>query len=307
MPRMMLVLLSLISIVALAQPDPGNQPGGQPVKPNPLQPIAQPMMPSPNSVAMEVTPEGLFVAAGGIVTKYDGRTLNPLGKAELLPPLVRPLVDPQNNQPNMDMVRYNYEAQKRNMPPGLLPAGPSLIVLFNDQLFVVNQRTMDIDTKVDMADPRMIGNFYGPAPIMKTNGDMLYIIRFPYIASIDLKAGKVLGKATVPGVNLLQPIAMPINAPVGVPNQPLGQPTTEAAPIVVVGTLKFVNLEGGFWVVKDEQNAEFVLQGDKLREMIANQKLDGRRVRIQGTLKPGPGIAQYGKGTLTVQRFELLQ
>ncbi len=299
MPRLLMILLLVAwAAASMAQPDPG---ANQPVKPNPPIPaIAQPMMPSPNSVAMEGTAEGLFVAAGGVLAKYDPRTLEPRGKAELLPPLARPPVDAQNNA---EMWRYNLEVQKRNTPPGLLPAGPSIIVVFGDQVFQVNQRTMQIEMKVDLSDPRMPMNYYGPAPIMKPSGDLLYIIRFPHIVSVDMKAGKILGRTTVPGINIPQPIAQPINQP----NPPGRQPEGDAQLMVLIGTLKQVNLEGGFWAVRDEQGAEYVLQGEKLRELVALPQANGTRVRIQGTLKQGAGVAQYGKGYLTIVRYEVLK
>jgi hypothetical protein len=310
MTRCLAMLLTVILAQALvqAQPDPAKQPGGgQPGKPNPaMQPVPPP---SPNSIAMEVTPEGLFVAAGGVLMKYDARTLEPRGKAELLGPPPAPPAPAAAAQPvppeqqNLEMMRWRNDQMKRNAPPGLLVAGNALIVVFSDQVFQVNQRTLEIEAKADLSDPRMPMSYWTP-PVMKMNGDLLYVIRYPYIVSVDLKAGKLLGRATIPGVN------MPVAPPIIQPNQPGGvgkQPAAPAQPIVVVGTLKQVQLEGGFWVFKDEQGNEYVLQGDLLRQLLATPELDGKRVRIQGTPSQAPGVAMYGKGYLKIERYELLK
>jgi len=290
----LLLLCALAFGSALAQPDPAKQPAAQPARP------AQNPLPPPNAIVMEPTPLGLFVIGGGILVKYDPLTLQQREKLELLEPLP---AQPAGNDPaNPEMQRWRMELMKRNTPPGVLMAGETLILVLADQVFCVNQRTMQVTGKANLSDPRMPTWNYQTPPLMKTQDDILYVMRYPFLAAVNLKTGVVLGRGAIPGMNFPQ---FPPNPPPveNRPGQPGAQPGAQPQQVVLIGMVQKAGQDGA-WVLRDDAKTEYLLQGEPLQKLLATPQLAGARVRIQGILTRPAGAA---RGSLKIERFEVLK
>lgn len=259
------VLLSLALAVALAvagaQPDPNQPAANHPNIRNNVaiaQPIGigmpqvavvvegpgqQPIFlgggnfgPNASNSAMELTPNGLFVVANGLLVKFDPQTLTQQGEPvklfEDVPfPMMQQRLDRNMAQPQRMLVQQDVDVVQREQPaqpnppadqnqqdnlkamqrwqhamqlhmatPVIVKGENSLIVIVGDTFTRVNQKTMEVEAKTSLADPADPN----PAPInpgapaLKLANGTLYLLSYPKLLAIDANTGKVLTRGTMP-------------------------------------------------------------------------------------------------------------
>jgi hypothetical protein len=143
-------------------------------------------------------------------------------------------------------------------------------------------------------------------PAVDVNDQTVYIARGNTLTALNLRDGKVLFEGKLPD-------NMTRNVPL-LPRQQNGQAARQQPGIAnqqpetttVVGTMRHVELEGGFWTIETRNGKKLVLGGDKLKELIATPNIDGAAVRLKGSVRTQAGIPQYGDGYFEVTAFEVL-
>ena len=181
-----------------------------------------------------------------------------------------------------------------------------------------------------------VNNFAPMLPTVTVQGNLAYLIRGAQMTTVDIQAGKVLSNDPLPKIMTPQPVPLndwirAMRAPGGAPNDvfPAPPPPVGGAPndvfpappppvggardpqpenrVTLVGVVKRVNLEGGFWALEAEGGAKYVLGGAKLGELTRVANIDGARVRVIGVIFRGAGAAQYGEGTFNIAEYQVLR
>lgn len=335
---LMMCVLLLAAVCVMAQPEPpaggdaGNQGrGGRNNNNN-----AQQWMNNLGNglvnqqVTMKVLPQGLFVLRGGVLAKFDATNLQEQGVLELFGPAPAP-IDMRNATPE-ERQRAMQDRTKRMQQAEVLPMGADLLVVIGEQFFRIKLADLTIKVQSELVVPdapqppaqgRQFGGFAMPTTL-ELKDNTLYVLRGADLLTVDVETGKVVATGKLP-VQMVPP--QPQGNPGGMRDQnnqnnrngrnqpaagaqrgaaaaPRGE-FDEGARMVVVGTLEHQELEGGFWTLKTELGV-FVLEGAKLNELVKTPDATKKRVRVNGTYANHPGIAQFGKGYLTVEKFELL-
>jgi len=308
------LLIALLAFVLLpsvlpAQPDPNGGPGNQPMPPNrpPGQPVPLgPMGPmfNPRNAAVEITPNGLFLLAEGMLVRYSP-DLEQCVTLQLLPPLAAMPAEGKGEEALKAQQKWFRERVLRGSPAAMLPDGDMLYIVYANILYRVNQNTLKMEkTPLDAPQPgpggddRMPWNM-GMAPLLKLQANTLYVIRQVDLLAVDLKAGTIK-RADLPK-ELAPAMPMPMR-------QPPGGGAAEAARATIVGTLgsrKDGNRTA--YTLKDDAGAVYVLTGDQLDQLAGAGNLDGRLARVSGTVETRREMPAGVKGILRVQTFQLLE
>lgn len=338
----LLMVTLLLAGAALAQPDPGPN-GGNPQPPGaagiaiaPMWQYAQyaQVLLRTASTVLKSTPQGIFVLQNGTLVRFDPRT------GEAGPPLdlygAAPEMPGDNAAPE-GWQAYFAALARRAQPAAMVVQGTDLIVATVDCVWRIELATTAVKAKILLPDPPPDGMGNNPqanpaqllqaqqagAPVLDVIGSTVYLVRRIRLTAVDLTAGKVLFDRPLPAgmapPNLQELIRrfrpVPINnppnggnpGPGGQPNPNPGMnPQPNGNPITLVGLVRRVNLEGGFWTLEANNGMKYVLAGDKLRNLVGNGNIEGARVRVTGTVQNRPGVAQYGNGALVIAEFEVL-
>lgn len=300
-----------LTAAAWAQPNP-NEPQPAPrIKPN----RQELMLGLLNRFGPEqrpltaLTPQGFFVLRCGVLAKYDAVSLKPAGVIELFGPLAAPM----NKTTPEEQQQMLIERGKRVLPAAMTVRGTDLLVVIGEQYFRID--AVGCTTKArgsltpagapdDMWAPERLVKITNP-PLLEVNGDVLLVLRDQQLVSVQVADGKVLGTATLPAVMFPTPAALmgrgkerPL-----LQNDAATRPAPPPVQIVVVG--KVVHYVG-FWGLKDDEGAQYVLQGAEAERMLKTPQIEGMRVRITGLLSQATEEPQRGKGNLQVATFQLL-
>lgn len=347
MRRILLLLLSLVlSILAVsAQPDPDRAQPEQPFaaaarnQPQPRE-MLMPSQSDERDAVVEVTPAGVFLLYHGVLARFDPQLAQPTVSLALFGPMPE---QPQL-QPNMDrdaMVIWQRERMKRMMPGAMIVDGEALLIVCGDTFFRVQQRTLVVETKRDLA-PRNERDLRAnrAAPLLKLNGDTLYLMRTNELLALQAKTGEAIGQVPLPKEMVLPGMQMqPQNPPPNTPfqanpdgrNRGFGQPQTDAQPFqpggqpqpgrqqpgaqqqpagqvqTIVGKLvQYKNINNGIWTLKDDGNVEYVLEGDTLDKLLKTDNLTQQRVRVTGMLSSRREQPDFCRGYLHIDTFEVL-
>jgi hypothetical protein len=269
-------------------------------------------------------PKYVYLLRNGMVAQYDGLAPQPVKQLQLYGPLPAP---PAADAPLADRVKYGLQVGKRMAVATMLLHGDDLLVVTNDTVFCVDALTLKTKTttSLTLADqpqpPIRYQMAISNAPTVQVAGHVAYILQGnDQLIAVDLLAGTVLGRGklpdamTPPTLNAL--FANELNGggdpwANGGPGVGRVQPVVEGGvnlpkTITLIGTVRHVNLEGGFWAFDDRNGQKYALTGDKLKDLIATPNIEGARVRITGAISANPGIAMYGNGAFTVTDFQVM-
>jgi len=300
------LFICLLPSMLAAQPAPNGGPGNPPPpdQPGGIMPMGA-MMINPRNAAVEVTPNGLFLLAEGVLARYSP-DLEQCVTLRLLGPLP-PMPMGEGDDARRAQQVWFRERILRSSPAVMLPSGEQLYLVFANTFFSVNQITLKmekipLDPPLPIGDDRVLRNA-ALAPLLKLQGDTLYIIRQADLLAVDLKAGTILKRAGLPH-EMAPPMPQPM--PPGPQQKPPFQDEAARA-ITVVGALS-ARQDGNHavYTLKDDNGAIYSLTGDHLDGLVGAGKVDGRRARISGTLETRPEMPAGVKGLLHVETFQLL-
>ncbi|MHB0938673.1 MAG: hypothetical protein ACYDCO_12110 [Armatimonadota bacterium] len=314
MHRYLLLILITLLLPSLlpAQPNPNAGPG-QPPPPPPLGQVA--LMPgrfgfNPRAATAEMTPNGLFLLAEGVLARYSP-DLEQCVTLQLLPPMPALPVAGGDDRPAQQ--KWLTERALRSSPPAMLPSGELLYIVYAGNLFRVNQNTLKLEKTALDPLPEPGGEFrqqlnLSTPPLLMMQGDTLYIIRQLDLIAVDLKAFAVLKRADLP--KEMAP-AMPVMpGPAGLAPGGKGMPFGEgeaARAMTIVGALESRKVgEQTIYQLKDEAGVQYQLAGEQIDRLAARGDLNGKRARVTGVPERRdvpPGI----NSVLRVQAIQLLE
>jgi len=305
MSHRLLTLLFIVLAAActvFAQPDPNHPQPEPPRKPAPGQPA---LPPGGRNTIVEATPNGLFVFQSGVVAKFDATTLKPLGTLQLFGPMPAPpaMPDTPTPQDQQALMKWKLEAMRRMAAASMLVKDNLLLIVTADTFFRVNQRVMGIEAKIsltDIGDEKPNPSAWMTPMTLTLQDNMLYILRANQLTALNINNGEITGHGDLPRE------MMPITPP-AVPDKRTDKPAGDTPrEITVVGVLHHVALEGGLLALRSVEGDEYVLEGKVIADFSAKQAVEGARARVTGIFSQHPGVAQYGKGYLEVERIQLL-
>jgi hypothetical protein len=343
---------------AVAQPDPANPQGNAPQQPgggriNRQQPGGQPgiaqrlqqaidgpgifnMMYNAGgnrATQVEATPAGLFVLREAVLARMDlklqqQQTLELFGPMPEMPKaqVAQPDGAPFQQVANPAFQKWFAEGAKRRAPAVMLVDGERLLIVIGDAFFNVNTRTLMVDAKCDLAAQDDLAQQEGiraflplMPPILKVQGDTLFVVRERDVVSVDVKAGKALNRLALPKAMVPeQPrIGIPEMPPPPPPNPPgagdvpapfanIGR-NAQGADVTVVGKILIIAnpLKPNTLAAKltTDQGKSYLVVGDKCAALFKEAGVEKKRVRASGrALDDGEGNT-----TLTMTDYQLLE
>jgi hypothetical protein len=252
---------------------------------------------------MATTPDGIFVVRGGVLAKYDPKTLDARGVIELFGPL------PEENKAN---AQVNLERMRRLMPGAMLCTAQELMIVIGEQFFRVDRVTLEAKVSVSLFQDQVLAPAerliaVAAPPVLSLEGNTLYVTRGSLLLAVNWQDGRVRAAGTLPDpFNGKLPAvgkkaaAPKVNKRVRAPGDP--QPRE----LTVVGTLlRHVGEDGAFWTLKAEEGGEYLLSGATLEKLTAHKDIAGKRLRLTGLLTP-PGKDDFGMGELEIIQFAVL-
>lgn len=300
-----LVLLLLLPSVLAAQPDP-NVPGQPPPPPNRQVNVIPPILNLfARATAVEITPNGLFVLAEGVLARYSP-DLEQRATLQLLPPL--PPAEGKDGRQAQQ--KWLNERALRSAPAAMLPAGDMLYIVYAGNLFRVNQHTLQMEkTPLDPlpgADFRLVVTALS-SPVLKLQEDTLYIIRQYDLIAVDVKTGAVLKRADLPKEMAPLVPAVPFDLGGARLQDEKPQPgAVDARAITVVGVLASrKDGERVTYLLREETGGTYQLTGEQIDRLAAQGNLDGKRARVTG-VPEGRGAPAGVTGILRVQAIQVL-
>lgn len=320
---MLLFSACALTLLAYAQPDPTQQPAGgaaiggpPPPPPGMQQPVGgmkpdTPAQLDPRALMTVATPSGLFLFSAGTLTRFEAKLQDPyvtLPLLGLMPEQPRPDANANEQQQRQALQKYTQEIARRSMPGAMTASGDALLLVFGDTFYRINQRTLVIEAKTDLRakpegdDANRIT--WRMPPVLAQHGELLYIIRGTELLAVNSTTGELLGRHAMPKELLpqVQPMLLYGEAQ---RRDPAG--AVAAKPVTLVGTLvRHAEQNRIVWTVKDEQNAEYVLQGEIVDKLAQLADANGRRVRITGELIQRADLPTFAKGVLRVTNYQSL-
>lgn len=294
----LIVMLGLAVSSAVAQPDPRVPVPGDPREPN-----RQPFLMNPDGQVMLVTANGLYAMNAGSLARFDAKTLEVLGVAELFGPMPEaPNFDNPNALQRGAMERWQMAMQQRMSPTTLVAQGDDhVIVIVGDQFFRINQRTLAVERQISLqvpVDEREPGEepFYSTRT--RIEGNLVYLMRGIRLYVIDTAKGE-----------LLAGVRMPEELTPRYPEPKQGQEPQKEPPreVTIIGTLIIrPNKEGAIYTLKDEGGREFLLGEAQRDTLVAAVTEATRQIRVTGMLSPYDGPHLFVAGRLEIQQFQVL-
>ncbi len=202
MQRVLVAVLALsLAACVFAQPDP-NQPGGGRQGGGQGGNFQAPM--TDDNTKFEVNAYGIFVIHNGVVAKYNAN-LNPVGVKELFDPL-----PPQPKAANPQNVtveeRANIQAwsqllSERQGPFAQIVKDEMLHLVIGARYFRVNMKTLGVEAKAELktpaadadaaANPQGRGLFMRQAPMLKLDGNTLFVLGNQSLFAVNTASGAV--------------------------------------------------------------------------------------------------------------------
>jgi len=301
-------MMALLGLSALAAPVTAA--GG--ANPPAVDPIAAPVLPKvitvqPNNrqgAVLEITKLGLFVIGNAQVVKYEITTLKELGKVALLPPL--PATPPNFAADRTAFIKYYTDRNLRQTSAQVISFDKEMLLLYVGQYYRIDTEKMEIKAQT-VVIPQPAGILTTmPTATMIANEKMVLILTDTEVISLDRDTGKELLRNKLPdGVAIVRPAPRVFNPPIpgGGYNPPVPAPTT----VTKVGTVvNHADVEGGIWTIKDDAGDEYILTGIKLEKLLGEDGIDGKKIRVTGTLSPPGGAHNYGKGSIEFTDYQIL-
>jgi len=183
---------------------------------------------------MTITQYGVFVLKNAALAKFDAATLRQQGAAlELFGTLPEqpPVSTPPTDQERQAVMAWNKANAMRMSPAAMLAKGDELLIVMNNVLFRVNQRTLTLDT----TQPKLLAADTNPQswmkPVLELNANTLYILIGFNMVAVNADTAAVLSNGVLPkemtpkqnmGIawrpnNPLNPHNGPVTAPPGGP------------------------------------------------------------------------------------------
>lgn len=301
----LLIALLGVTLCAWAQPDPNAPP---PVDMRPEKQVQEwvkqiiPMLVAQPPM-MTVAPDGIFVVRGGVLAKYDAKTLDAVGMVELFGPL------PEENKAN---AQVNLDRLRRLLPGAMLVTNTDLMVVIGEQFFRVDRATLEEKVSVSLFQDQVLAPAerliaVAAPPVLTLDGATLYVTRGSQLLAVTWQDGHVRAVGMLPDPFNGKLPAVGKKAAAAKPRKPVrnaGNP--QPREVTVIGTLlRHADGDGIFWTLKAEEGGEYLLSGEPLAKLTDRKDLAGKRLRVTGPLTP-PGKDDWGKGELEIIRYEIL-
>ncbi|MEI7833116.1 MAG: hypothetical protein WCJ56_07970 [bacterium] len=315
--NIVICMLAMLGFAALAAPVTAA--GGE--NPPAVDPIVVPVLPKVNTIqpnnrqgaVLEITKFGLFVISNAQAVKYDKTTLKELGRVELLPPL--PATPPNLAADRTAYIKYRNDRNLRQTSAQVISFDKEMLILFAGQYYRVDTEKMEIKAQTVVIPQPVAGGIVNftlkgnnaPIATMIAADKTVLIMTDNEIISLDRETGKELLRNKLPdGVAIVRPAPVVFNPPI--PGGGGYVPPVPAKTIVTkVGTVKNrADIEGGIWTVKDDAGDEYSLTGTKLEKLLGEDGIDGKKIRVTGTLTPPGGAHNYGKGSIEFTEYQII-
>ena len=190
------VLACCLALAALAQPDYNPPATGANL---PRQPRAY----MGGTSTLEVTPNGVFVLRNAVLAKFDTVGLKTAGTLELFGALAAQpkMSETPTDQERQAMRDWYSQMSKRMGTAVILPKDDMLYIVIGSMYFRVNQKTLALETKSDLAEPNAAPQgFFGQreTPVLKMDGGTLFVTSGQDLITVNPATGAVTGRATMP-------------------------------------------------------------------------------------------------------------
>jgi len=321
-------VLAFAAQFASAQPDPNHPEAGPAQKQQNV--IRQWMV---KAALLEHTmvaqnARGVFILRNGMLAKFNPDSLAQEGLVDLFPPDAENTKAPPANPFRGGKPAIGDDADTkallvqalRLLPSTLLLRDHDILVVAGESYFRIDTATLAIKATsrlvpvVDdkLADVQKLAKTLerlqaSLSPVtLASNDTTLFIVRGIQIAAVDIEQGTVTAMTQLP-LRMRSVVDNVKNVrPAGKRDTP--PPKIQPEDMTVVGVLIHHTDKGlDCWTVKNVLGNEFVLDGPKVKELLAIDGVTAGRVRLSGkALMRLADDPQYGAGTLTVLEYQIL-
>ncbi len=305
MHRLLLFAILACALAAFAQPDPDAPPPADLRPEKQVQEMMRQLVPMilAQPPLMMTVPNGVFVVRGGVLAKYDPRSLETEGLVELFGP-----APAEGNKANP---LANMERLKRLMPGAMLVTEKELLIVIGEHFFRVDRGTLEVLVSVSLFKEQALAPAerllaVAAPPVLALNGNTLYVTRGNHLLAVNWLDGKVRGMGVLPDPfgGKLPAVGKAVAPKANKRGKPAVNP--QAREVVVIGTLLHHADRGGdFWALKADEGGEYLLSGETLEKLLDEKQALDKRLRITGLLTP-PAPNDFGKGELAVVKYEIL-
>lgn len=259
---------------------------------------------------MEFTKAGLFVISNGNIVKYENATLKELGKLALLPPL--PATPPDVQVDRTAFMKYFSDQAQRRTAPQVISTDTELLLYYMGQYFRIDTDKMEIKAQSVVVPPPVAGGMVFqmnnlPTATMIANDKGVYFLTDTEIISIDKGTGKEILRSKIPAGIAIAPPAPRNGNQGGGGTGGFTPPTPVKTTVTKIGTvINHADVEGGIWTIKDDGLDEYVLTGTKLETLLAEDGIEGKKIRVTGIMTPAGGAHNFGKGSLEFTDYQII-
>ncbi len=312
-----LCLVITLGIHALAAITPPTNPGVKPAIPqNDAAGIVQAKVVTGTTnnqgTVMESTKAGLFVIINGNIVKYENATLEELGKLALLPAL--PATPPDVRVDRTAFMKYFSDQAQRRIAPQVISTDTELLLYYVGQYYRIDSDKMEIKAQSVVVKPPVAGgiifqmNNAPPTATMIANDKAVYFLTDTEIISIDKETGKELLRSKIPvGIAVAPPVQWNPNPGGGPGAGGYTPPTPVKTTVTKIGTvINHADVEGGIWTIKDDTLDEYILTGTKLETLLAEDGIEGKKIRVTGIMTPPGGAHNFGKGSIEFTDYQVI-